>query len=116
MFCFMFVIRSRSARCALVPGVQSCALPISGGGLAPGQLGAIVRTRRRWRGGIVEIGDGHEIGTHRGIIGISRDPFLDLGIVEDAALVEIDRDHLADRKSTRLNSRHYCASPMPSSA
>src|SRR3546814_6807216 len=25
-------------------------------------------------------------------------------------------DHLGDRKSTRLNSSHYCASRMPSSA
>src|SRR3546814_2250928 len=37
------------------------------------------------------------------------------------AIFEVDLDHrigipLRDRKSTRLNSSHYCASRMPSSA
>src|SRR3546814_7075468 len=33
MFCFFFSSRRRHARCALVTGVQTCALPISGFGL-----------------------------------------------------------------------------------
>src|SRR3546814_9896995 len=40
LFLFFFSSRRRHTRCALVTGVQTCALPISRGEVAPGLVGA----------------------------------------------------------------------------
>src|SRR3546814_1643784 len=42
-FCFFFSSRRRHTRCALVTGVQTCALPIS-----PAQLEAAITPRTKW--------------------------------------------------------------------
>src|SRR3546814_1257781 len=39
---FLFSSRRRHTRCALVTGVQTCALPISGGGHGIGQLDSLL--------------------------------------------------------------------------
>src|SRR3546814_8903307 len=40
MFCFFFSSRRRHTRCALVTGVQTCALPIFGGDFTERRIGA----------------------------------------------------------------------------
>src|SRR3546814_5967844 len=46
-----------------------------------------------------------------------RNAFLGVDACRDAAAIILDADRpVADRKSTRLNSSHSCASRMPSSA
>src|SRR3546814_8418273 len=63
MICFFFSSRRRHTRCALVTGVQTCALPIFGGGrrVWVGAAGALVG-----RGGRARVGGGGSAGVRRG--------------------------------------------------
>src|SRR3546814_5241966 len=121
--CFFFSSRRRHTRCALVTGVQTCALPI---------LEIIERRALERR---VEAGLNRERAA-----GARADmqpkalaaPFEAAEIDQMEMLarrrVVADHDRLAlrdrrapgigprDRKSTRLNSSQYCATRMPSSA
>src|SRR3546814_3363221 len=45
-FCFFFSSRRRHTRCALVTGVQTCALPISRGSMFPRSVTPLSRERR----------------------------------------------------------------------
>src|SRR3546814_17303187 len=45
---FFFSSRRRHTRCALVTGVQTCALPISASGEHPGEIGGIEIVRKRF--------------------------------------------------------------------
>src|SRR3546814_7540361 len=45
MYCFFFASRRRHTRCALVTGVQTCALPISVGGI-PDRVGPVPDERK----------------------------------------------------------------------
>src|SRR3546814_19208909 len=59
------------------------------------------------------VGDGDRIGR------LAAAEEVDDGVVDDlvrGTVVVTATHHFADRKSTRLNSSHYCASRMPSSA
>src|SRR3546814_1594668 len=87
---FFFSSRRRHTRCALVTGVQTCALPISA-----------LRTRPR---GLAVDGEAWSAGlavthpliraTRRNLIASARIDYLD------------SKNALLDRKSTRLNSSH----------
>src|SRR3546814_6686783 len=46
---------------------------------------------------------------------IFQEPFIDFATSRNRAL-DLAEEHVPDRKSTRLNSRHSCTSSMPSSA
>src|SRR3546814_8799222 len=111
LLCFFFSSRRRHTRCALVTGVQTCALPISQGvtrkpsrrGLAArvsGMAGADISDQPEQqldgeRGGD-QSGEEDELpgaqppGTER----------------QHLAARQIELDQLEDRKSTRLNSSH----------
>src|SRR3546814_4732123 len=107
---FFFSSRRRHTRCALVTGVQTCALPIwedfenvpvTTGGV-PVLLGEVARVRRgpTLRRGIAELdGEGEVVG---GVI-VLRSGKNALAAIE---AVEARLAELQDRKSTRLNSSH----------
>src|SRR3546814_10650835 len=110
MFFFFFSSRRRHTRCALVTGVQTCALPI----LVIGNLGLTM-----WRArplplptrfvtvGLLSLAATAGYGvTFTLVLGgtVSGDTVIGDGAGKVAA----------ERKSTRLNSRHLCASHMPS--
>src|SRR3546814_7612792 len=108
MLVFFFSSRRRHTRCALVTGVQTCALPIL---LTPGdggEDGAGEEDRRRDEAAHeTDIARQH----HHG------DPDT-IGPAGDAEAEPVAAPVVApvDRKSTRLNSSHSCAYRMPSSA
>src|SRR3546814_2910502 len=115
-FCFLFSSRRRHTRCALVTGVQTCALPISEAGL---DVVVIVRRdRQRPEAVLFQRGDGGEdVAAGKGemlhggteALGneMSRQGAAVLGAIQrDAQAAAVILDHLADRKSTRLNSSH----------
>src|SRR3546814_8060113 len=98
--------------CALVTGVQTCALPIYTD-LSSEQVKAV---RREYFNG-----------TAARVLKVRRAlaPYVvqDLRVATDPAtqrppefLLMVMPSEAADRKSTRLNSSHYCASRIPSSA
>src|SRR3546814_10476002 len=127
---FFFSSRRRHTRCALVTGVQTCALPIlDSGGF---QTGLEVESGCG-NGGACIGGDTVvlQAGTSDGSQALTLD-----GTVQGESVVNlrpggVDANGLAydrtgdtitigaggglDRKSTRLNSSHSCASRMPSS-
>src|SRR3546814_2201084 len=94
---FFFSSRRRHTRCALVTGVQTCALPISErfhiitGGFGSGKSRVI--------DALAAEGFLHMPEAERAII----QDQIDIG---GNALPWADRDAFADRKSTRLNSSH----------
>src|SRR3546814_5212741 len=47
LLCVFFSSRRRHTRCALVTGVQTCALPISGESLIPRAADVVLKERRR---------------------------------------------------------------------
>src|SRR3546814_7508950 len=123
MFFFFFSSRRRHTRCALVTGVQTCALPILCGHatLASGHyvLTAdpardIVCFRTRKAGGlaVARAGDGYELA----LPAWGPDPKPLDAIVAALGVGSTVETLWQDRKSTRLNSSHYCASRLPSSA
>src|SRR3546814_999442 len=97
-FCvfFFFSSRRRHTRCALVTGVQTCALPIS----PPQRIAAAQQLRRTLRPAHTTL--------LRQFNGVPTGVQFLVDLREDLVTL--------DRKSTRLNSSHYCASRMPSSA
>src|SRR3546814_8465377 len=125
---FFFSSRRRHTRCALVTGVQTCALPIYFRG-DPGAEGAARRFQRRVRrrpavaAGGAAAGPGGGLLSHAGALPRLPRDFCGanrrhtLGALpglrrRSTAAVRIGRD----RKRTRLNSSHSCASRMPTSA
>src|SRR3546814_1803469 len=123
---FFFSSRRRHTRCALVTGVQTCALPIFPYGLIS-------------RGGTPKTVDFYIL--HEGPLGVFDDTLTEIkyaDLIEDGnversatggwigitdkywltALVPTQGEawNYTDRKSTRLNSSHSCASRMPSPA
>src|SRR3546814_5012631 len=127
VFFFFFSSRRRHTRCALVTGVQTCALPIylcffkvhvhrmrpGGTGIAvtPDFGGSLLRECRR---------DGrvHELAIDRPQAHVMVEYPLALGHhFAEVNLGEGTQEigNTADRKSTRLTSSHKCASSMPSS-
>src|SRR3546814_3666525 len=101
--CFFFSSRRRHTRCALVTGVQTCALPISSlGDPLPGEMWLIpagLVYRAAAKGGAVRYSEVE--------IPVPRLPIAPgtraLAAHHDLALAALVR---ADRKSTRLNSSH----------
>src|SRR3546814_9469165 len=100
---FFFSSRRRHTSCALVTGVQTCALPIC----------YLHKPFDRERAGVV-VGCGTY--GNRGMAGtMSRTLFLDQAMDLIRGL-RPDFSAQEDRKSTRLTSSHSCASRMLSSA
>src|SRR3546814_8181514 len=131
MFFFFFSSKRRHTSCALVTGVQTCALPISGGRAAlateggatvfdfDGTIGENVEDYRRRHPGA----DDEEVWEavvkpHEGnVVHKTITPRAFEAILCRTALVMYPGDYRGiDRKSTRLNSSHSCAPRMPSSA
>src|SRR3546814_6329952 len=138
---FVFSSRRRHTRCALVTGVQTCALPISCAGWRPATHAnaECADHERRSAGGMtmlkkdfgLSVKDVSDEGTFEGYastFGGSPDSYGDVVLPGAFAesLVRHQREgtmplllwgHTArDRKSTRLNSSHNCAYRMPYSA
>src|SRR3546814_2672588 len=95
---FFFSSRRRHTRCALVTGVQTCALPIF----------RLVFEGKRCAG-LVYRKDGQEV-----TVKASRETLLCLGAIQTPQLLELSgvgdpeviQAQGIDRKSTRLNSSH----------
>src|SRR3546814_9499669 len=117
---FFFSSRRRHTRCALVTGVQTCALPISQhrqylrvSGMERAILETLEEIPRT-----VSFEHGAEL--FEGLTTLR--PKLAQALLMACRSVKAKRLFLyfsgqyRDRKSTRLNSSHYCASRMPSSA
>src|SRR3546814_10058010 len=129
---FRFSSRRRHTRCALVTGVKTCALPISlaqpaGATHRPGSATVTVEVARHRALDVVPALAQGALGVVPGHRRLSTDVVsvalqLRLHVLETLALVLAERvvavlaGRLVDRKSTRLNSSHSCASRMPSSA
>src|SRR3546814_6115448 len=103
--CFFFSSRRRHTSCALVTGVQTCALPISGGtiqliadaGTIDLGVGANLFADGS-SGGAAVPGANNPTGTGGAIL---------IRVEADASdSSRIDAGDLLDRKSTRLNSSH----------
>src|SRR3546814_9081290 len=125
--------RRRHTRCALVTGVQTCALPISGwSAIAAAARADIGRDRHHVAMVIDEVAHlpDHAQAKPLHPVGLfvaeafalerAAEAFLlpfhfASGLGPGAEqLIEVGRlDALIDRKSTRLNSSHKCASSMP---
>src|SRR3546814_8246288 len=112
---FFFSSRRRHTSCALVTGVQTCALPISGSE----HIRHAVHGDHHDHPDAEDAGQeteahshGHHVHPAKGTAGYHphESPWtmlVPLGVLALGAV---------DRKSTRLNSSHSCASRMPSSA
>src|SRR3546814_9445422 len=104
---FFFSSRRRHTRCALVTGVQTCALPIFKDSIDPAalpglenELKVLLATRRRHEADIIALAQTlGQYQTRREAIAKEK------GEVR-AALDEHGRTITTDRKSTRLNSSH----------
>src|SRR3546814_4061666 len=107
--------RRRHTRCALVTGVQTCALPIS---QVVVDVGRVVGRRTEWK---EEVRLGHHPGDERirSVRRLRYDPATELGIahrpdllrqrqVGDRSVARIEHEGMEgkDRKSTRLNYSH----------
>src|SRR3546814_3070982 len=119
---FFFSSRRRHTRCALVTGVQTCALPIwfttdlRGIPVARAPLGELRQE---------VIDSGPEGSAARATAEARRLGLLQplknwldkhMRNAKSGMLLPSDPYQALDRKSTRLNSSHSCASRMPSSA
>src|SRR3546814_1015159 len=112
--CFFFASRSRHTRCALVTGVQTCARPIS---FLPNLQNVTLLSDTLGKG--VKL----RVSTH-GLRSVEHNGGLDNWLLKtgddqlssNARKVKKEVAKKLDRKSTRLNSSHYCATRMPSSA
>src|SRR3546814_9164902 len=133
LFGFFFSSRRRHTRCALVTGVQTCALPIWSGGEWISSIdleNAAVGFPAVHEAAV--IGVFHAKWQERPLLLVIPKPgqtvdkaalmtFLEGKVAKwwlpDDIVVVDELPHTAtDRKSTRLNSSHYCASRIPSSA
>src|SRR3546814_5959809 len=92
LFCFFFSSRRRHTRCALVTGVQTCALPISFS--ITKEVDLAIRLLGRSPRFVADIGG--NVGLYSAEIR-RRAPDAKIYVFEPAAV---------DRKSTRLNSSH----------
>src|SRR3546814_8115968 len=135
---FFFSSRRRHTRCALVTGVQTCALPIyaSRNSIAPAVTAPASREPERDRRQADEAS--RQTPSEQSRVKNARAAQSQLRVIETvvraalfdnpdavARVMKVANDkvrtHLqagrqfqaADRKSTRLNSSHYCASRMP---
>src|SRR3546814_5140694 len=122
--------RRRHTRCALVTGVQTCALPICKDRI--GSARKIERTSEFFAETQIPVSESAELddyrrsGYDRGHLAPSGNMPNKESQAESFSLANIVPQNgelnrgiwadLEDRKSTRLNSSHYCASRMPSSA
>src|SRR3546814_9788704 len=110
-FCFFFSSRRRHTRCALVTGVQTCALPIFRMTKQP--LTVYLANPRGFCAGVeraIAI-------VERALAQYGAPVYVRHEIVHNRFVVEsLEAKGAVDRKSTRLNSSHSCASRMPSSA
>src|SRR3546814_8936522 len=102
---FFFSSRRRHTRCALVTGVQTCALPICA---APG---ALMAQTEEPRGPAGQMDDADEIVVtgqpERGAVVGNVRPEQQLSAADVRGLgVTSISEMIADRKSTRLNSSH----------
>src|SRR3546814_6518685 len=131
-----FSSRRRHTRCALVTGVQTCALPISyrGAGMINIPITDTLAFRAsgsyRKQGGYIDsIGTAgsridhnfNDFQSYGGRASLLWKPDSRLSVRLSALLQNLSVDGApsfveTDRKSTRLNSSHYCASRMTSSA
>src|SRR3546814_4948466 len=112
--CFFFSRRRRHTRCALVTGVQTCALPIW---LALEPAANLGRVDTRGADEGAALGDLDDAAVHAGFDTALDDEGIAIGDL-DALQLDIAADDelaalglhglgtLADRKSTRLNSSH----------
>src|SRR3546814_8987306 len=113
-YCFFFSIRRRQTTCALVTGVQTCALPISAA-FAFNVLSylGLIGVLGRWRPVLPErtlprerIGDAMAAGVRyvamspHILVVLVRSTLFGVGSIVIQALLPLDR------KSTRLNSSH----------
>src|SRR3546814_3820868 len=106
---FFFSSRRRHTRCALVTGVQTCALPISAqmvanfeaGGAAINALSATAGLELE----IVALDLDRPTADFTSVPAMTQAECLD-ALNAGAAAVEPDLDLIVDRKSTRLNSSH----------
>src|SRR3546814_1917955 len=100
MCCFFFSSRRRHTRCALVTGVQTCALPIWAPGSGLGQLEVLFAQGEGLLG--ADLG----AGLHEVVLALVELEVRAEGVEEVAGrLLALVRLRL-DRKSTRLNSSH----------
>src|SRR3546814_5272873 len=137
VFCLFFSSRRRHTRCALVTGVQTCALPIFGEativaiiGLAVNVVSAALLAGGHHHGHDHEHGPSHAHGKDNNLRSAYMHVLADAltSILAIAALLAgrylgwvwmdpmmgiVGAIVIADRKSTRLNSSHYCAPRMP---
>src|SRR3546814_3851244 len=136
LFCVFFSSRSRHTRCALVTGVQTCALPICLADLAEGALKALGLAHRR--GGAYLVMEGPQFSSRAesllyraaglDVIGMTAMPeaalareaelcYQTVAMVTDFDAWHGEHEavdvaqvlevlHRKDRKSTRLNSSH----------
>src|SRR3546814_3669966 len=127
---FVFSSRRRHTRCALVTGVQTCALPISDhqrdDDREDAQRGIVGEDRKNQLQGSHVPGElvggmpcsglgtsGCE-GCRQGVVVNGQGRYVCHALM---ALPSAKRRmRMVDRKSTRLNSSHSCATRMPSSA
>src|SRR3546814_3585582 len=109
-FCFFFSSRRRHTRCALVTGVQTCALPISSGCLstvssALSYNDVMDSSYQEMGGSYVSNEDDQDlhalfVAPEADAAGLSASRIYGLGLFTGGRLVK------PDRKSTRLNSSH----------
>src|SRR3546814_8698250 len=101
-FCFFFSSRRRHTRCALVTGVQTCALPISRLDAA-----AVIPEGFNLKAVLPDVAAGFGRGANiRLVLRMARDTAIHLIETPLSADQVIDTADAEDRKSTRLNSSH----------
>src|SRR3546814_8808714 len=114
--CFFFSSRRRHTRCALVTGVQTCALPIFDVGEALHRLQHAFLVAEA---GVLDPAEGRHLdAVARNLPDVDR-PDAQLGHETGDMLEVVGADaggQAVDRKSTRLNSSPSCASRMTSYA
>src|SRR3546814_9768794 len=131
---FFFSSRRRHTRCALVTGVQTCALPISWldrvqaagsvflGDWTPEALGDYCSGTNHVlpTGGAARAVGGLSVASFQIAISVQAVAPDGIAAIGPCAVVLAKAEgleaHRRDRKSTRLNYSHYCPSRMPSSA
>src|SRR3546814_8010413 len=106
VFMFFFSSRRRHTRCALVTGVQTCALPISNTPIVIGTTGLEAQHQALIDAAAAQVAVLQAANTSLGVnlIGhLVREAAARLGPDWDIEVLEM---HHRDRKSTRLNSSH----------